>query len=254
MIKNLPEFLIIPSSIIEDEDLQPLDGQVYGLIYWYTKLKLQKCIASNQEMANLLCVKNPISISNSLTRLKRKNCVRVIMNIKTNQRLEIIPLITFGDNPSSTDEYPSSNDDAPFINITRVQAQDPSSNDEHNKNIITPNKKEELESFINSFNEKMNTRYRFTDELYKKYLLRVKTFSLEDLLVALDNMLKLPFYRGDNDRKWRSSPEYLLRSDENVQRFLNTKVSDRPEYDPNDPGKTFIDARKLEELRKNKQI
>lgn len=251
---ELPEFLIIPSIIIEDEELQPLDGQVYGLVYWYTKLKLQKCIASNQQMANLLHVKNPISISNSLTRLKRKNFIKVIMDVPKNQRLEIIPLITFGSTPSSIDEYPSSNDDAPFINIAGGQAQDPSSNDEHNKNIIIPNKKEELEGFISVFNEKMNTRYRFTDELYKKYSVRIKTFSLEDLLLALDNMLKLPFYRGENDRKWRASPEYILRNDENVQRFLNSKVGDKPEFDPNDPGKTFMDARKLDELRRNKQI
>ena len=43
-------------------------------------------------------------------------------------------------------------------------------------------------------------------------------------------------------------------NDENVQRFLNSKVGDKPEFDPNDPGKTFMDARKLDELRRNKQI
>lgn len=135
--RTLPDFLIIPSAIIEDLELQPLDGYVYGLVYWYKRLKLQKCIASNEQMAEMLHVKNSRSISNSLTRLKRKGYVEVVMDKKLNQRLEIIPLVSFTRTEANLIDTPSSNDEPPFIK-SHIP---PSSNDEHNNNslIITSN-------------------------------------------------------------------------------------------------------------------
>lgn len=133
MNNNLPDYLIIPSVLIEDDDLQPIDGYVYGVIYWYTKLKLEKCIASNEKIAQLINVKNPRSISNSLTRLKRKGYIDVIMNLHTNQRIEIWPLITFSKKEDAELlPNPSSNDEGGFIKNDRGG----SSNDEQNNNNL----------------------------------------------------------------------------------------------------------------------
>ncbi len=123
----LPDFLITPGVIIIDKELQPLDGYVYGVVYWYKKMKLEKCVASNETIAGLLHIKNSRSVSNSLTRLKKKGYVEVIMDPRTNQRLEIIPLVFFTPFHQMMTP-PSSNNDGP------------SSNDEHNNNIY----KEEL--------------------------------------------------------------------------------------------------------------
>jgi hypothetical protein len=93
MIMELPDFLIIPSILIMDKNLQPLDGQVYGVIYWYTKLYMKKCILSNAKIAELLGA-NPQSISNSITRLVRGKYV-IAPRDDYNHRLELIPTLAF---------------------------------------------------------------------------------------------------------------------------------------------------------------
>lgn len=89
----LPDFLIIPSHLINDEDMQPLDGYVYGIIYWYTKLKLQKCVAKSATIANLLGVK-PNSIDNSIIRLAKKEYIKSTYDRSKHER-ELTPLITY---------------------------------------------------------------------------------------------------------------------------------------------------------------
>jgi len=90
----LPDFLITPSVIIQDESLQPLDGYVFGVVYWYKHQKLEKCVASNAQIGKLLNA-SVSGVSHSLTRLARKNYIKVVLNEETNQREEIIPLISF---------------------------------------------------------------------------------------------------------------------------------------------------------------
>lgn len=91
---QLPDFLIIPSILIRDEKLQPLDREIYGIIYWASNLDLGKCILSNKEIANLLdCYVT--SVSHSLKRLHSGKYVEVIKNIPIGGRAEIIPLISF---------------------------------------------------------------------------------------------------------------------------------------------------------------
>lgn len=238
---ELPDFLIIPSVILEDTELKPLDGYVYGLVYWYTKLKLEKCIASNAQMARMLGA-SASGISHSLTNLSRKGYIKVVLD-EYNQRKEIIPLVSFNAplhkpaTPLAETSYP------------------PSSNELHNNiDLIRDNTyKSELDTFIAEFNKVLNTKFRQTPELYSKFVARRKTFSLQDLIDSMQGMLKDPWYRGENDRKWRATPEYILRHDEHVQRFLNAKSQIR-EYDPSDPGKTFRPYSSIEQLVKDKKI
>lgn len=88
---RLPDFLQIPSILINDKELHQNDWLVYGVIYWYTKLKLQKCILSNQKIA-LLIRSSKASVGNSLSRLSRGGYIKIILDDK-NHRTEIIPLV-----------------------------------------------------------------------------------------------------------------------------------------------------------------
>lgn len=90
---KLPDFLIIPCVLIVDKTLQPLDREVYGLIYWASKLKNEKCTFSNKTIAELLQV-NEGSVSHSLTRLKRQRYIHIVFSA-TKERLEIAPLVFF---------------------------------------------------------------------------------------------------------------------------------------------------------------
>lgn len=93
---ELPDFIIKPRQLIEDKDITSLDGDVYGLIYWYTKLKLERCILNNASFAKLLHVESR-SIQRSLARLKEKGFIIIVYDDENStSRSEIIPLINFG--------------------------------------------------------------------------------------------------------------------------------------------------------------
>jgi hypothetical protein len=91
-----PDFIQIPCQLLADKKLQPLDRIVYGFIYWFAKLKNEKCTAGNETLANLCGVKAQ-SIKNSLVRLEKTAYIeRIFFDEKRRKRSEIIPLITFG--------------------------------------------------------------------------------------------------------------------------------------------------------------
>lgn len=103
---NKPDFLIIPTSVAFDKELQPLDKMVYGIIYWMTKLKLEKCIAGNRTLADL-CDCNLKSIQKSIKRLEDK---KYIKRESENDR-EIVPLVIFGDRQMAVTPPPNGGDD-----------------------------------------------------------------------------------------------------------------------------------------------
>lgn len=119
---ELPDFLIIPSILIKDKDLQPLDREVFGVVYWAVKLKNEKCTMSNKTIAQLLGA-SISAVSHSLTRLGKNKYVLIKLN-ESNHREEILPLI------SLKKDTPSSNELPPLLN----SATPPSSNEQHNKN------------------------------------------------------------------------------------------------------------------------
>lgn len=93
-IKN-PDFLQIPHQVYTNRTLSAIDMLVYGLVYWYTHLKGEKCFASNQTFADILGV-NIRKISESLARLGEAGCINVIYSDNTKKhREEIIPLVVY---------------------------------------------------------------------------------------------------------------------------------------------------------------
>jgi hypothetical protein len=84
-------------------------------------------------------------------------------------------------------------------------------------NICAPS----LLEFTNKFNELFNKSYRPTKGREQKLKGRLKSFSMEQIMVALENMAKDKFYGGTNDRGWIADPDFLLRNDEQIDRFLN---------------------------------
>jgi len=91
---KLPDFLIIPSQLIKDKKLTPTNRLVYSVVYWYSKLKLEKCILSNQSFSELLGVSKR-SVRISLTRLAERKYIKITYDKKTNHRKEIVPLIVY---------------------------------------------------------------------------------------------------------------------------------------------------------------
>lgn len=92
-----PEFVPFFREVIDHSLCTSVDAVLYGYIYWLTKLKLEKCFASNETLAEL-CKSTPNSIGNSLTTLERAGFIKRIFaeNNPHKSRLEIIPLYAFG--------------------------------------------------------------------------------------------------------------------------------------------------------------
>lgn len=79
----------------------------------------------------------------------------------------------------------------------------------------------ELAVFIETFNRLFTTSYRITPNRTKQLKIRMKTYSLQEILKAVENCASSKFHQGMNDRGWKASPDYILRSDEKIDEFMN---------------------------------
>jgi len=52
---------------------------------------------------------------------------------------------------------------------------------------------------------------------------RLTTFSISDIKQAITNFSAAPFYRGENDRGWCADLDFIIRSDEQIEKGLNLK-------------------------------
>jgi hypothetical protein len=96
-MKKNPDFIIIPHQLILDENLQPIDRILYGVIYWLVHLRGEKCMASNTTLKELCGAKNQSTIAHSLIRLENRGYIlRRFYDENKKQREEIIPLIRYG--------------------------------------------------------------------------------------------------------------------------------------------------------------
>lgn len=202
-MNQLPDILIIPGVIAVDKRLQPLDNMVYALIYWYSQMRLEKCIAGNAELAERLSCRLT-SIQHCLTRLKRCGYIEVIMD-KQNHRVEIIPLLRFN---------------LPYAQVSveggsterGVVVPEPKLKKERNSNIykdiyaVNPEstKKEENEKkftlvqlatiLLAHYNKVMGKKFKTIDPLLPGLEYWLKTYSPVEIATAIEQMPGKQFF------------------------------------------------------------
>lgn len=84
-------------------------------------------------------------------------------------------------------------------------------------------KKERIDFFLDAFNLKFGAHYRPTPGRSHKLALRLKHFTFDQIMEALDNLAASPWHRGENDRGWTADPDFLLRADEQIDKWLQKK-------------------------------
>ena len=148
-MKYKPDFLIIPYLLFEDDKLQTLDKVLYSVVYYFEKMRDEKCRASNKTLAEYCKTKSPTSIQNSLNRLEECGYIkRIYADPKTRRkRKEIKCLIRYNvsfnddtqNNKVSSDKKVSSVDDTvSSTDDTRVSSTDDHINKTNiNKNLIS---------------------------------------------------------------------------------------------------------------------
>lgn len=139
-MKKPPQFLIIPYQIVEDSETQSLDERIYGVIYWLTQLRGERCVASNKTLAEVSKT-TPKSLQNSLLRLEKRGYIhRKYYDALKKRREEIIPLIVFtkvSPVDDTKDEGVSSVDDGGVSSV----------DDQNNKSNLKKNSSDEGSEF-----------------------------------------------------------------------------------------------------------
>ncbi len=187
MDKKLPDFLIIPSVIILDKTLQPLDGYVYGVVYWYSKLKLEKCIASSKTIAEIVN-SNEGSVQNSINRLLRKGYLKSLYDRSKHVR-ELVPLVSFTKKDEVELLDTTTSDDV--LPPHQMMESTTSNDGENQPEIGRGNKKIKEEEFNNTVNGEIN----FIKKLPNLRLLdEEKQYIYEYILSELKDQHSVKFY------------------------------------------------------------
>ena len=83
----------------------------------------------------------------------------------------------------------------------------------------------EVNQIIEYFNNIFQTKYRLTADRNKKIKLRLKSYSLEEIKSAIDNLKQSSFHNGNNDRGWKAGIDFIIRNDEQIDKFLNAPTN-----------------------------
>lgn len=102
-----PDFVITPGVIFYDEDIPYAGERLYAIIYWFSKLRHEKCVASNETLAQMMGKKTTADyVKKLLTILESRGYIRRIYKpVRAKAQLireEIIPLVVYGGVETST--------------------------------------------------------------------------------------------------------------------------------------------------------
>lgn len=97
------------------------------------------------------------------------------------------------------------------------------------KSVKSDKSERDIEVYVAAFNKLFNSKYEVTDGRANRLGLRLRKYSLVQLLQALENLSRSKFHQGDNERGWKADPDFLLRSDEQVDRWINTGSGKQPQ-------------------------
>jgi len=84
-----PDFLIKPYEVHACKGLRPSDSDVYAVVYWFERMRGEKCTASNATIAEVACLKER-TIGASLERLEKHGFIlRLYEDKERTRRKEI---------------------------------------------------------------------------------------------------------------------------------------------------------------------
>lgn len=222
-----PDVLIIPALVIFDERVKPLDAKVYGVVYWLERLKDGHCWASNATLAKIVGSSSG-GVSNALANLANIGYVHLELNPETNQRTSVTTLVNMAKNPTSNDgggvhqtmdirnnikKELTSETRADVDKVYRAWIvyfvigpdRDPDATTDEREALIT----------------QAGKNYRLTDKRRDKIVARLGDAGAAKLLKAIKNISASPFHRGENDREWSATLEWLCNSYEKVEEWAN---------------------------------
>jgi len=88
----------------------------------------------------------------------------------------------------------------------------------NNNNTIDNNIFSEI---FNFYLEKSKTKERLTQEKLRSLKTRMKSYSADDLKLAITHAYEDNFYSGNNNRGWKATFYWIMKNDEHVERLIN---------------------------------
>lgn len=205
-----PEFIPFYPKVKSDYNLSDTATLLYGFIRFYLANSSKRFYFTNEQLSEMLVVSEK-TVSLAIKDLNEKSLIKAGYKIKAGggQIRFIAEVKKFPDLTISTS-----------LTLQNVKSVVTKSNGNNNK--IKENKINiESSKYIERYNSLFKSTARVTDGRNSKLKARLKTFTYEEIITALENMAQIPWYTGKNDTKWVASPDFLLRNDEQIDRFLN---------------------------------
>lgn len=168
---------MIPIQLYDDPHIEPMDRDVYAVVYWYEHLKDGECRASNDSISCVLNGSSTRAIQNSLTKLEERGYIaRDYKDEAQRNRLRIRTLIAFkyikdvrsvGDRQ---DDVRSVGDRASAVVVTRV-------NNKMNKGILAAGAASEFnfETYLKGMEDNKSRHIQVIAFYWKKKRLVYKT-------------------------------------------------------------------------------
>lgn len=96
-----------------------------------------------------------------------------------------------------------------------------------NNNINKVKKDNNINTYVSEFNKLFDRDFRTTSGRKSKLEARLRVFRFEQIMEALENLSCSKFHQGENDRGWRADPDFLIRNDEQIDKWLNRKPKNK---------------------------
>src|SRR3990167_6919308 len=77
--------------------------------------------------------------------------------------------------------------------------------------------------YVDLFNKLTDGKYIITTGREQKLNARLKKYTMAQLQTALENIVKSKWHMGENDRGWKIDPDFLIRNDEQIDKWVNYK-------------------------------
>ena len=210
-----PLFVQFYPQVHKEYKLSFLHSLIYGFITYYLGVSKGEFYFTNKQIGNIFAVSEG-QISKAIKDLTDKELMETNLEIKAaGGKMRYVRL-----RKNVMSDY------AKTTSLT--SRKQPVNKNKINKSIInnTNVSSDELTSFHETFNKLFKTNYRNTEDRVKKLKLRRKIYSLEEILTAVNNLAASAFHQGKNDRNWKANPDFLLRSDEKVDEWLNKALTE----------------------------
>lgn len=234
-----PEFIPYRLKIKEAFKLSHVETLIYGFIRFYKINSQNKFYFTNAQLGEVVgCSES--TAEKAMANLIKKGLLRVGYRVKSGGgKIRFVNSLLAEIGNSEPPKTEVQNLQKRRINKNKINKNKINNTEREKETVFVPvktgtspsktsfNWKEEYgEKYIRGFNELFGSNYRLTPSRKEKLKTRFKTYTTEEISKALVNLSESKFHQGHNDRNWRADPDFLIRNDEMVDKWLNCKGGD----------------------------